>query len=851
MTQDSNNRISEIVQFPGRGVDLARWGEAETSVSERAAELAGDPDRLSRAVEELGSGESALVVDGRCLLVSKTEVEDGFAATVRVAGINGLRRHLDYRYGSECVLLVDASYLILGASSAVEKVFGRLDAEARVSEVLDSASMMSFQSAFEDEVRGAETYPFTVRATDASGELMAQVVRLHRLAGADTLVRVHLYQPSVDLADFSPAETSFLDTVMRHVPMPAVRVNREGLVTRANDQAVRLALETSARDPESTYFFDWIHPEERNKVISLHKRRTSGHYAPFKYRVRLQPASDITMQTEVTALQLPDETETLVFLNLLDRAEGHRNTTASHVQHIAGMAESLAESDDVTSGLLDLMREAVSADGAAILSTGRTLTSGSAPVTPSMNGSGLASEMRWEEASDGLYSLVLPLKHPEGLVNIRFYGLHSNQPDPLARLLIGLAPVLTDMIVTRMTRRSVSSSMSRVVSFFRTMAKDTDDLDELMEKLADVCGADRALLSIVAGQEAVLSPVGGFGYPGALPSLPLHGDFTSGWAYTHQEVVYVPNMALDERFSSSSPGTASELAIPMNLRGRTIGALLVSSTKPSAFPNPLPSLLQALATTLALRVTMEPAGRAGAEARSGQRGRTNRVEMEATLDEMSRRIRSSLSTMDGYLDLMSRESLGPLEKEQSEAVEAMSRAMGGLRDYAGNLLTFLRLDLGPVDLDSAWSHPSDLLSSLEPRLMEKAARYGVELDLELPEEPFTAFFDKARMEHIVLSLVDNAVRFNKPGGSASVSVSREGENWTLEVSDTGRGIPAGSLPYIYDRFYSEDPEGAGRSGLGIGLAVVKRFTEAMNGTISVWSREGRGTRVQVRLPVSG
>lgn len=850
MTQDSNNRISEIVQFPGRGVDLARLGEAEASVSERAAELAGDPDRLARAVEELGSGESVLVLGGRCLLVSKTEVEDGFAATVREAGRDGIRRHLDYRYGSECVLLVDASYLILGASSAVEEVFGRLDEEARVSEVLDSASMMSFQGAFEDEVRGAETYPFTVRATDASGGIVAQVVRLQRMAGADTLVRVHLYQPSVDLADFSPAETSFLDTVMRNVPMPAVRVNREGLVTRANDHAVRLALETSARDPESTYFFDWVHPEERNKVISLHKRRTSGHYAPFRYRVRLQPASDITLQAEVTALQLPDETETLVFLNLLDRAEGHRNTTASHVQHIAGIAGSLAESDDVTSGLLDLMREAVSADGAAILSTGRTLTSGSAPVAPSMNGSGLASDMRWEEASDGLYSLVLPLKHPEGLVNIRFYGLHSNQPDPLARLFIGLAPVLTDMIVTRMTRRSVSSAMSGVVSFFRTMAEDTDDLDELMESLADVCGADRTLLSVVAGPEAVLGPVAGFGYPGALPSLTLHGDFTSGWAYTHQEVVYVPNMALDERFSSSSPGTASELAIPMNLRGRTIGTLLVSSSKPSAFPNPLPSLLQVLATALALRMAMEPAGGAGTEARPGQR-RTDRVEMEATLDEMSRRIRSSLSTMDGYLDLMSRESLGTLAGEQSEAVEAMTRAMGGLRDYAGNLLTFLRLDLGPVDLDPTWSHPADLLSSLEPRLMEKAARYGVELELELPEEPFTAFFDKARMEHIVLSLVDNAVRFNKPGGSAAVSVSREGENWTLEVSDTGRGIPAGSLPYIYDRFYSEDPDGTGRGGLGIGLAVVKRFTEAMNGTISVWSREGRGTRVQVRLPVSG
>ncbi len=851
MTQDSNNRISKIVQFPAEGVDLARVGDGAPRVSERAAELSGDPNRLARVVEELGTGESVLVVEGRCLLVSSIRLEDGFAATVEEAGRETVRRHLDSRYGNECVLLVDGSYLILGASSAAEESFGRLTDDARVSEVLDSASMMSFQGALEDEVRGAETYPFTVRAMDSSGKPMAQVVRLHGLTSADTLVRVHLYQPSVDLADFSPAEASFLDTVMRNVPMPAVRVNREGLVTRANDQAVRLALETSARDPESTYFFDWIHPDERNKVVSLHKRRISGHYAPFRYRVRLQPAPDITLQVEVTALQLPDETDTLVFLNPMERAGGVRATTASHIQSIAGMAGELAESEDLTSGLLDLMREAVSADGAAILSSGRVLTSGSARVTPSMNGSGLSSEMHWEEGSDGLYSLVLPLKHPEGLVNTRFYGLHSNQPDPLARLFISLTPVLTDIIVTGRARRTVSEAMAGVVSFFRKLAGDTDNLDALMEKLTEVCGADRALLSIVGGQEAVLTPVGGFGYPGALPSLTLHGDFTAGWAYTHREVVYVPNMALDERFSAVAAGTASELAIPMALQGKTMGTLLVSSAKPSAFPNPLPGLLQVLATALALRVTVDPAGRAGTETRAGGRSKTDKVEMEATLDELSRRIRSALSTLDGYLELMFRGSLGDMSPDQAEAVEAMMRAMGGLRDYAHNLLTFLRLDLGPVNLNPSWSHPSDLLSSLEPRLREKAERHSVDLELNLPDEPFTAFFDKARIEHVVLSLVDNAVRFNKPGGSATVSLSRDRDNWTIEVQDTGRGIPAGSLPYIYDRFYSEDPGGGGRSGLGIGLAVVKRFTEAMNGTISVWSREGKGTRVQVRLPVSG
>ena len=851
MTQDSNNRIREIVQFPEEGVDVALHSDGSWEVSEAAADMVDEVEELVEAVSEIESGDSPVLVGGRCLLLTRLNVGDTVAALARPGDGQALREHLDCRFGGSSVLLLDGSCRILGASSGFGDCFDDPAVGSRMSEVLDSASMMAFQGAFEEVVQGAETYPFTVRAADASDRLLAQVVRLQLLRGPQPLVRVHMADPSVDLADFSPAEASFLDTVMRNVPMPAIRVNREGLVTRANDQAVRVALETSARDPESTFFFDWVHPDERNKVISLHKRRTTGHYAPFKYRVRLQPASDITLQAEVTALQLPDESETLVFINLMEQLDGARGATASHIQHIAALAGELEGAEDEAAGLLDLLREALSADGAAILSSGKTLTSGNAPVTPSRNGSNLSTGSRWEETPDGLFSLTIAVKHPAGLVNTRFYGLHSNQPDPLARLFIGLTPVITDMIVTGLSRRSVSSAMASVVSFFRVLAGEVDDMDVLMKKLASVCGADRSLLAVVGGPEPVLTPVGGFGFPSSPPSLPLHGDFTASWAYTHREVVYAPNMSLDDRFSEVAPGTASELAIPLSLQGRTIGALLVCSRRPSAFANPLPGLLEALAAALALRVAVDPAGRVRTERSGTQGGRDDKLEMEATLDDLSRRIRSALSTLGGYLNLLAGGSLGEISDEQSDALGSMRSAMTGLTDHADSLLTFLRLDLGPIGINPAWSHPSELLGSLEDRLREKASRHQVGLDMELPDQPFTAFFDKARTEHIIVNLVDNAIRFNKPGGSVTITLKRDDENWALEVSDTGRGIPAGSLPYIYDRFYSEDPDGGGRSGLGIGLAVVKRFTEAMNGTISVWSREGRGTRFQLRMPISG
>ncbi len=131
-----------------------------------------------------------------------------------------------------------------------------------------------------------------------------------------------------------------------------------------------------------------------------------------------------------------------------------------------------------------------------------------------------------------------------------------------------------------------------------------------------------------------------------------------------------------------------------------------------------------------------------------------------------------------------------------------------------------------------------------------AAARRVELEVETASEP-TVAGDPEALERMVLNLVDNAVKYNRDGGSVSVRLSGEADVAVIEVRDTGYGIPAADLPRIFERFYRVDRgRGRGDGGTGLGLAIVKHAAQLHGGSVEVESRLGEGSLFRVRLPVA-
>jgi signal transduction histidine kinase len=120
-------------------------------------------------------------------------------------------------------------------------------------------------------------------------------------------------------------------------------------------------------------------------------------------------------------------------------------------------------------------------------------------------------------------------------------------------------------------------------------------------------------------------------------------------------------------------------------------------------------------------------------------------------------------------------------------------------------------------------------------------------------EPWTGqvLGDSTRLQQIVWNLLSNAIKFTPEGGSITIRLERVDSYAQIQVSDTGQGISADFLPYVFEKFRQADPPTTRvQTGLGLGLAIVERLVELHNGTVQAASEgEGQGATFTVRLPL--
>ena len=174
--------------------------------------------------------------------------------------------------------------------------------------------------------------------------------------------------------------------------------------------------------------------------------------------------------------------------------------------------------------------------------------------------------------------------------------------------------------------------------------------------------------------------------------------------------------------------------------------------------------------------------------------------------------------------------------------------MGGLvRDLLdlGKIESRLEVPRDPVDLPPL---VTDVVARLEP----EAAAKGVTITAIVPTRAIVLGL-AARLEQALLNLIGNAVKYTRAGGQVTVSAKTTGDAASpavvVSVADTGIGIPAANVPYVFDKFYRvRNASTQGIEGTGLGLAIAKGIVEAHGGRIHVESREGQGTTFTLSLP---
>jgi two-component system phosphate regulon sensor histidine kinase PhoR len=144
-------------------------------------------------------------------------------------------------------------------------------------------------------------------------------------------------------------------------------------------------------------------------------------------------------------------------------------------------------------------------------------------------------------------------------------------------------------------------------------------------------------------------------------------------------------------------------------------------------------------------------------------------------------------------------------------------------------------------------HVQSVLEALAPAIEQG----GLAVEVDLPDSSLVSA-DPDRLRQVLTNLVDNAIKYNRPGGRIRVRQEREGLSLRVFVVDTGIGIPERDLRRIFERFYRVDKARSRElGGTGLGLSIVKHIVEAHGGTVHVTSRLGEGSTFSFTLPVAG
>ncbi|EFL51428.1 multi-sensor hybrid histidine kinase [Solidesulfovibrio fructosivorans JJ]] len=232
--------------------------------------------------------------------------------------------------------------------------------------------------------------------------------------------------------------------------------------------------------------------------------------------------------------------------------------------------------------------------------------------------------------------------------------------------------------------------------------------------------------------------------------------------------------------------------------------------------------------------------------------RASRVKSEF-LANMSHELRTPLNGIQGMTQLLAATSLTP---EQREYVRAALVSCRRLTRLLGDILDLSRVESGKLTLLPEPFRLADLLSAVAAAFMPACLEAGIDWGTEVaPGVPEILFGDEGRVRQILYNLVGNAVKFTKTGGvrlevwAGPVDASGCGSLF-FAVTDTGVGIPAPELERIFEAFHQVERSFSRRfQGAGLGLAIVRRLLDLMQGTISVESEVGRGTRCVCALPL--
>jgi K+-sensing histidine kinase KdpD len=315
--------------------------------------------------------------------------------------------------------------------------------------------------------------------------------------------------------------------------------------------------------------------------------------------------------------------------------------------------------------------------------------------------------------------------------------------------------------------------------------------------------------------------------------VPLENS-VAGWVCRAGKAIVIGDTSQDTRFYKQADAkslftTRSILAVPLKVKDKIIGCLEAINKKGGdPFGEEDTEILTTLASQAAVAI---------------QNARL--FEQSDQIAQMVHELRTPLTGIVAYSELLMHPGLPPeMINESAQTIHSESTR---LAQFINDFLDLARLESGrariayqPVDLGHV---VHETLQLVQPQ----AAESNLTLASQIPDDLPMVRGDAARLKQILLNLVSNAIKYNRPSGRVDVLAEPHEKELVVRVRDTGKGIPPESLPHMFQKFFRVPDSEGWAQGTGLGLCIVKQLIEAHGGKIQVESQVGVGTTMSFTL----
>ncbi|MDM8548833.1 response regulator [Desulfobacterales bacterium HSG2] len=291
------------------------------------------------------------------------------------------------------------------------------------------------------------------------------------------------------------------------------------------------------------------------------------------------------------------------------------------------------------------------------------------------------------------------------------------------------------------------------------------------------------------------------------------------------------------------------MVMPLKIREKVVGVMGLAN-KPGPFTRSDLRLAEGFCefASIALNnaMTLESLEKAREDAESASRAKTR------FLNNMSHEIRTPMNAIMGFSHiLMDQRETSFLSDEYRQFLENIHASGEHLMTLISDILEISRIEAGKIELFEEEINLGDLMKGIATVYDPQAVRQGVRLSYAVdPGLPGSICSDRGKLTQIIINLLGNAIKFTPARKEVRLKMLKEENSLVIRVTDQGIGIPHDKQEVIFDPFEQADNSNTRQhGGTGLGLAITRRLAEFMEGTISLVSEEGTGTRVSVILPL--